>query len=334
MNDYIGFDIEETYRFDKENNIFHCNLFYIMRKWNTYLSSHILKGERPDVKNSFDAMCHWTAECGLEDLAKLIDKDTKLVTHAGDWGIKCTQPHPDFGPMYGYALTSSDRHGKSVMLDIKSITRKFSQWFSANLKQDIGTGTYPVPIGIPIHQHEWRDADIDQLRSKRKTKLCYANFAITANSRIPIAEWINDLEYVNTYLYERRPDEGVDLRLPFLNKERLTMNRFIDELSSHAFAIAPVGNGIDTFRTWECILTNTIPIVQNTFCNKVFSKIWPMVLVDKYTHVDLLTKMSEFTDEHDDDKIDYDYTLLLKENFTKLLERIIYESDRLRRERT
>ena len=107
---------------------------------------------------------------------------------------------------------------------------------------------------------------------------------------------------------------------------------FATTLASYKFAIAPVGNGIDTYRLWECILTNTVPIVQDTFCNRVFSKIWPMITVRRYELDNIQQKMSDFSKKHGD-YIEYDYSLLLKKNFDKLLERLKHESNRVRRER-
>ena len=326
MNDFLYFDPEDIYQLDEKNNTVFCNLYSCLRKWNDHIVKNSLQSKTPKIKNCFDAISHW---CN-EDMLSKINEETKIVTHAGDWGIKCSKPHPNHRAYCQYSLSSADRHGKFLPLDINSIASNFSAWFSTNLDTDIHRKMYPIPVSV--NKGDWKNIDLEELRKIPKEDLCYANFCITSNPRILIAEWVDQQMYINSYLPKRKPDSGEDtnLKLPMLQDHRLAMSEYLEALASHSFCIAPIGNGFDTYRTWECILLNTVPIVQDTFCNRVFSKIWPMIVVDKYQHTDILRKMSEFTDEHGTD-INYNYELLLKENFEELLERIVYESDRLRR---
>ena len=118
--------------------------------------------------------------------------------------------------------------------------------------------------------------------------------------------------------------------MPILRGDRMEMKDFLETLASYQFALAPTGNGMDTFRTWDCIMCNTVPIVQDKWMNRVFSRIWPMILVPRYEFVDLPKLMNDFFDKHGE--IQYDQSLLLEENFETLLDRIQYESDGIRRE--
>ena len=66
---------------------------------------------------------------------------------------------------------------------------------------------------------------------------------------------------------------------------------------------------------------NVVPIVQNNYGNRIFSKIWPMILVDRYEVVDLPKLMADFEEQYGKD-IQYNHDLLLRKNLPELLNRI------------
>ena len=69
---------------------------------------------------------------------------------------------------------------------------------------------------------------------------------------------------------------------------------------------------------------NVVPIVQNNYGNRIFSKIWPMILVDMYKVSDILRLTAEFEKKYGNN-IQYNHDLLLRENLPELMERIQYE---------
>ena len=163
--------------------------------------------------------------------------------------------------------------------------------------------------------------------------MCYANFAITSKYRIILAEWAWEQKFIDCAFFMQHKGQDEQLRMSILQEgdSRLSMEDFTKALASYSFCLCPVGNGLDTYRTWECIICNTVPIVQRSWMNLVFSKIWPMILVDRYELDNLEDKIKQFQDKYG--SIKYDHSLLLEGNFNKLLDRIQHESDRLRRER-
>tara|TARA_Y100000401_G_scaffold117571_1_gene127236 strand:+ start:1774 stop:2787 length:1014 start_codon:yes stop_codon:yes gene_type:complete len=248
-----------------------------------------------------------------------------LVTISGDWGI--------YKDGDNYVGQSSSKKFRLTIPGLEKMFDKFDSWFCPHLEDDIHEKIFPVPINI--FRPDWNTdvtKSLADLRQIEKTKLCYANFTMTCNYRITLAEWIAEQDFIE-HLFPRRFD-GIDenVKSDVLSPERLTLGAFACKLAEYRFAIAPIGNGIDTHRLWECIITNTVPIVQDTFCNRVFSKIWPMIIVKRYELTDLKKEMRAFSERHGDN-IEYDYSLLLEKNFDKLLERLKHESDRVRRER-
>ena len=251
---------------------------------------------------------------------------TNIVTISGDWGI--------YRDGSGYIGQNASKNFRMTIPELDSILDRFDNWFYPHLEEDVHEKIYPIPISIDTS--DWQkhvSKNIEELREIKKDHLCYANFSMTSRYRVALATWISKQDYID-YLFPKR-FEKIDshVKIDILSDTGLSLDKFATVLSSYKFAIVPTGNGIDTHRLWECVLTNTVPVVQNTFCNRVFSKIWPMIIVDRYELSNIKQKMCEFSEEHGD-YIEYDHSLLLKSNFDTLLERLKYESNRVRRERT
>jgi len=276
-----------------------------------------------------------------------VDEGFTLVTHSGDWGIKKTECKFTSTPVYAYNIESAAHGGVYLNLEIDSVINRASRWFMTNMHTFLHDKIYPIPLGVN-HVHSrvtavanknqttnidadyWNNFDIEKIRSIKSSKLCYANFTMTSPYRIRVAEWAWKQQFIDCNFPKRYATQDVELNMPILRGTNLTIDKFMETLASYQFAIAPAGNGIDTFRTWECILCNTVPVVRDHWMNRVFSRIWPMVLVGRYEFTNVFQAINDFYDKHG--RINYDYSLLLEENFDKLLDRIQYESDRLRRE--
>ena len=255
------------------------------------------------------------------------DEITDLITWSGDWGIERNECNITGAPRFHYTIQDAAHAGVYLHLDIKSVVEKVSRWYMTNMKQFLHPKIYPIPMGI--NYPDWEDIDLGVVRSVEKENLCYANFTMTAPYRTRVAEWCWSQEYIDCNFPPCYPNQASDLNMPIIKGERYAMPDFVKRLASYHYAIAPCGNGIDTFRTWECILCNTVPIVQDSWMNRVFSKIWPMIIVKKYEFSNVYGQITKFRDEHG--QIDYDISLLQPENFDQLLDRIKYESDRIRR---
>ena len=298
-----------------DNNVF-CNLYKCCKKNNkedlqTGVKTSTFKGMQRDLS------------LPLEDIHT-------LITHASDWGIKkhiCNITGTD---MYSYTIEDAAHGGVFLDVEISSVLPHVKRWYMTNMKSFLHEKIYPLPLGVN-HGDDWDSVDIEKIRSEPKPieNLCYANFTITSPYRIRAAEWCWSQGYIDCNFPKRYDTEDVELSMPILKGERLEFQDFIKKLSSYKFAICPTGNGLDTFRTWECILCNTVPIVMDTWMNRVFSQIWPMIIVSKYEFENVRQKMSTFWSQYE--HIEYDYSLLLEENFEELLNRIQYESNRLRR---
>lgn len=256
-----------------------------------------------------------------------IEPDDTLITHSGDWGIKKTECNITSKPFYTHTIEDAAHGGIFLNLELKSVVNNVKRWYMTNMSQFLHEKIYPIPLNVNL---DTENIDLQKINRIEKNNLCYANFTITNPYRIRVAEWAWQQNFIDCNFPKRYPTQDIELNMPMLNGEKLSVDIFLEVLASYNFAICPTGNAIDTFRTWECILCNTVPIVQDKWCNRVFSKIWPMIIVSRYEYCSVFDMMNDFYEEYGN--IQYDHSLLMEENFDKLLDRIQYESDRLRRE--
>jgi hypothetical protein len=57
------------------------------------------------------------------------------------------------------------------------------------------------------------------------------------------------------------------------------------ELSKHKFVICQAGNGVDTHRVCEVLLMGSVPVVEHSGLDTLYSQ-WPVLLVDSLLEVD------------------------------------------------
>lgn len=299
---------------------------------------------KKEVSNEEFAFCNLYKSCKMMNALeiadgkkrKLIDMmeqeldGTTLVTYGGDWGIKHRECRITKNPLYPYSIENATVGGPYLDLEIKSVSNVVNRWYMTNMSEEVAvSNVYPVPLNAQTETFDGLDVDEIRGHSRHQNGKCYANFTITHPYRIRVAEWAWTQDYIDCNFPKRYDNQDVELDMPILCGEMLNRQEFLFKLASYGFALAPIGNGVDTFRTWECIVCNTVPIVQDKWLNRVFSKIWPMILVHRYEWANLPKLMEDFYEEHGE--MNYDYSLLQKENFGELLNRIQYESDRLRR---
>lgn len=305
-----------------------CNIYYCLSNYNSRIINLEAKmGAAPRVASTYeviDSYKNYNADNPVEPK----DFDT-LISHSGDFGIKeFSLSRKKFS---GYQLTAN-QNSYFLSLDVDSISKEFKFWFTTNLEKRHKENMYPIPIGIHVPDYarieeKFGNEIFERLRKNEKDNLCYANFTMTSNYRCTLAEWAFEQTYIDCFFPKRFEKQDEKLGMSILSNERLNLEDFVNRLSSYRFCLCPTGNGLDTYRLWECILMNVVPIAQDNYANRIFSKIWPMILVDRYEYHNLPQLMEEFEKQYGED-VDYEHDLLLQENFPQLLERIKYECDR------
>ena len=209
---------------------------------------------------------------------------------------------------------------RTLSLDIDTILTKYRRLYTSNLYDKIHDKIYPLPLGVCRNEI----ANFTSLRESDKEHFCYANFSITHNYRGNIIRWASGQENINCHFTKRFPNLDEQLDDEVFADDLLPFDEFLSTLASHKFCIVPNGVGIDTDRLWECIFLNVVPIVQNNYGNRIFSKIWPMILVDIYEFSDIPRLAAEFETQHGKN-IQYNHDLLLRKNLPELMDRIEHE---------
>ena len=134
-----------------------------------------------------------------------------------------------------------------------------------------------IPLGIT-----WQvniPKSVFSCNNIEKKILCYANFGIPTierwfgNPRKDAYNKIKDKDFI--FIENTREDNSI-------RKMNNNYNNYFNKLLYSKFSICPRGCGIDSYRVYDSILCNCIPIMlKNDDYYKNFKK-WPILFIDDY----------------------------------------------------
>lgn len=188
----------------------------------------------------------------LHDLLLRYNKKIYLITHDSD-----------------YEITESV---------FKSFSSNILHWWGPHISYPHPRLTsIPLGLGNPYVPASIKPSDIPGQLPSNRNGLLYINHRIETNEE----------ERRRPYLLFK-DSSWVTLREPSPVGEK---SLYIKELLGHKFVLCPRGNGIDTYRLWECLLMGAIPIVRDCI-NIRFFKDFPILIIDDYENItrDLLLK--------------------------------------------
>jgi len=162
-----------------------------------------------------------------------------------------------------------DQHSKidNFLIDNSNII-----FYSTNLNIPKKNNTHALPFGIMSQQAEF----IGKMdHGIIKTNFVYSNFNLhTWYERRKVFNIIGTKRFITQTNYP--PSMGVE-----------GFYRYCNDLITYKFAITPRGNGLDTYRFWECLYLGVIPIVIKSYLTSYFTNKLPIVEVSSY---DILTE--------------------------------------------
>lgn len=136
---------------------------------------------------------------------------------------------------------------------------------------------YYLPMGRDFRSKEvYLNKDFSDVK---KDWLCYCNFS--TDTWTPRKKVFNILKNKN-FIY-------FDMGQSFLNYT-ISREQFYNRLARSKFAIAPRGNGADSFRFWDCLYLGTVPISVKEYYHKEFEGKIPMLLLNSYEDYGKLSK--------------------------------------------
>jgi hypothetical protein len=149
---------------------------------------------------------------------------------------------------------------------------KIIKWIGCNIVFE-----HPKILKIPIGFEENELAGGDQQLLKtvyynklnihtKKKKMLITPIGNTHKSRNNIINTFNNKEYVDI----------LTNRLPF--------DSYIKKLDEYKYVLCPRGLGTDTHRFWECLLVGSIPVVETSGLDSLYSK-FPCIIVQSFKDI-------------------------------------------------
>ena len=141
----------------------------------------------------------------------------------------------------------------------RHIDRRIAKWYSTNMSvhEDVFQG---IPLGTNPSTKEL----VVKYRDTLKDKLLYMNFRHEREDGYELhSEIAHDFRIETWNRYKDRDWVTVE--------SRVSKDQYCSNLARHKFAFSPEGNGVDTYRTWECLYLGVIPVVQKSEVTAWFS---------------------------------------------------------------
>ena len=191
-------------------------------------------------------------------------------------------------PYYKYPISDVDE-STEIIIKINQLLNysKLIKWYTKNAAI-IHNKLKPLPLGTKFQYNseivfgEPKQPIIDLLSKNclipyeniinqtLKINLLYFNFDIKTT----------DSPYYSLHTNIRQTIYDTLINNNFSYVENSPFEQYLSVLSTYRFCMAPPGVGIDTHRTWECLMVGTIPILIHSPIDSMFDDL-PVLFVDK-----------------------------------------------------
>lgn len=134
--------------------------------------------------------------------------------------------------------------------------------FTSNLNCQNGRFAW-LPFGLGVADFKdkvgpSRDLILKYRNKYEKNNLLYVNFSNHTYLRSKL----------NEYYYSCYYDKNSFNQDWITWETHLNQGEFFEQLCSHKFCLCPFGNGLDSYRIWECLYCGVVPVIQDS----VFSR--------------------------------------------------------------
>ena len=153
------------------------------------------------------------------------------------------------------------------------IDDKIVHWFAQNLSFKSNEKFSPLPIGFEnrryLHNGVVRNLKkVEATKYKKNNRILSSyNSATNPEVRHSLDKIVNDLKFINTQKFDNNFE-------------------YLMGLKKHSFVLCPEGNGLDTHRIWEGLLTKTMPILKKTDFSINFHNLGiPILLIDDWVEL-------------------------------------------------
>lgn len=269
----------------------------------TYSPDVKTDGDYDNLENTFDlssignegvpyvVYTHTMYVADLFNLIKKSDRRFVVITHNSDNYIT------DYAVVWMH-----NGNGTPSWVQPINIPDNVVKWYSKNIRT-----TNPKVESIPIGLENDMWGEVWKVNKKKK-------IADKVNEDVRI----RGLAYMNFNILTNKPERDVP-KLLFekcgwvtarFGQNGVSYDEYIDDVYSHHFMFSPVGNGMDTHRTWEALYLGTLPIEKKNENNVHYSDL-PIMIVNEWSDVneDVLKEFLEayFFKKWNFDKLKFSY---------------------------
>lgn len=204
--------------------------------------------------------------------------------------------HPNIKNKYILITHNSDQIISNE--DRKYKDEKIIHWFCQNLSFESNEHFSPMPIGFE-NRRFLNHGRINNLKKVANLKIRKYNKILSSHNIKTNKKIRENLEIFiegNENIVNQRFDKHLD---------------YLKNLTKYKFILCPEGNGLDTHRIWESILTNTVPIViKNEFTLNLKKIGVPLLLINDWTDLKIFNES----------KIEESYNLFKDLKFSQFVE--------------
>ena len=207
--------------------------------------------------------------------------------------------HPKINNKYILITHNSD---KKIGLSEKELKdEKIIHWFAQNLSFKCDENFSVLPIGFENRRY----LNNGKLKNLKKIK----NLESSKNNKI-----------LSSYSSDTNPGIRANLdkvvrELEFVDNVRYkNYFEYLINLQKYRFILCPEGNGLDTHRIWEALLTKTVPILEKSdFSLNFYNLGMPVHIVNKWSELEEIDENK--VDELYKNYIDFEYSKFVKTEF-------------------
>ena len=207
--------------------------------------------------------------------------------------------HPKINNEYVLITHNSDE--KIDIIDKDYADEKIINWYAQNLTIPADKQFLPLPIGFENRRYlnNGRLKNLDYVKNKEVIKKNKIISSFNTNTNFPLR---NNLET----LVKEIPD--ID------QKKFETPFDYLNCLNKYKFVLCPEGNGLDTHRIWEALLTKTVPIIKKSHFSDNFLKLGlPFLLIEDWHELEKFDE-NNINNLYENYK-DYEYLKYLDKKF-------------------
>jgi hypothetical protein len=204
-------------------------------------------------------------------------------------------------------------------------SEKIIHWYSTNCIENIHKKLSLIPIGVNFHSLSFgefcgwhntsmtpseQEISIQEIKDKslifseREIK-CYSNFHFGVNN-----------DPANVYIRFGNPRkefiDKVSSNIVYYEYNKISRLETWENQSKYAFVVSPMGNGMDTHRTWEALILGCIVIVKKSPLDTLYDEL-PVLIVDKWEDIDE-NLLKDTIDKFKDMKFNYE-KIINKQSF-------------------